>query len=78
VGSELCIRDSVKDEQQLRDRFGDYKVTDVGGAVLFGTDQHVLDGIKAFELAGADQILFAGAVREGTDQLERVAALLSL
>jgi alkanesulfonate monooxygenase SsuD/methylene tetrahydromethanopterin reductase-like flavin-dependent oxidoreductase (luciferase family) len=68
----------VKDEQELRDRFGDYKVTDVGAAVLFGSDQHVLDGIRAFEQAGADQILFAGAVQEGTDQLERVAALLSL
>jgi alkanesulfonate monooxygenase SsuD/methylene tetrahydromethanopterin reductase-like flavin-dependent oxidoreductase (luciferase family) len=68
----------VKDEQELRDRFGDYKVTDVGAAVLFGSDQHVLDGIRAFEQAGADQILFAGAVREGTEQLERVAALLNI
>jgi len=68
----------VKDEQELRDRFGDYKVTDVGGAVLFGSDQRVLDGISAFEQAGADQILFAGAVREGTEQLERVAALLNI
>jgi alkanesulfonate monooxygenase SsuD/methylene tetrahydromethanopterin reductase-like flavin-dependent oxidoreductase (luciferase family) len=68
----------VKDEQELRDWFGDYKVTDVGGAVLFGSDQHVLDGISAFEQAGADQILFAGAVREGTEQLERVAALLNI
>jgi alkanesulfonate monooxygenase SsuD/methylene tetrahydromethanopterin reductase-like flavin-dependent oxidoreductase (luciferase family) len=34
--------------------------------------------IREFEAAGADQILFAGAVREGTDQLERVALLLGL
>jgi alkanesulfonate monooxygenase SsuD/methylene tetrahydromethanopterin reductase-like flavin-dependent oxidoreductase (luciferase family) len=68
----------VEDEQQLRDRFGDYEVTDVGGAVLFGSDQRVLDGIRAFEQAGADQILFAGTVREGTEQLERVAALLNI
>ena len=37
-----------------------------------------LDRIKAYENAGADQILFAGAVREGAEQLERVAALLDL
>ena len=38
----------------------------------------VLERIKEFEAAGADQILFAGAVREGTEQLERVATLLGL
>ncbi len=48
------------------------------GALLFGSDDQVLDGIKAFEQAGADRILFAGAVREGTEQLERVAALMNL
>ena len=48
------------------------------GTVLFGSDDHVLDGIKAFERAGADQILLAGAVGQGTDQLERVAALLGI
>lgn len=68
----------VRDEAELHDRFGDYEVTDVGGAVLFGSDDKVLDGIKAFERAGANQILFAGAVREGTEQLERVAELLSI
>ncbi|HYM83173.1 MAG TPA: LLM class flavin-dependent oxidoreductase, partial [Candidatus Dormibacteraeota bacterium] len=68
----------VRDEQQLRERFGDYKATDVGGAVLFGSDQRLLDGIRAFEKAGADQVLFAGAVRDGTEQLERVASLLGI
>jgi len=28
--------------------------------------------------AGADQVLFAGAIREGKEQLERVAALLRI
>jgi alkanesulfonate monooxygenase SsuD/methylene tetrahydromethanopterin reductase-like flavin-dependent oxidoreductase (luciferase family) len=68
----------VRDERELRERFGDYEYSDVGGAVLFGSDDRVLEGIKAFEEAGADQILFAGAVNEGTDELERVAALLGL
>jgi alkanesulfonate monooxygenase SsuD/methylene tetrahydromethanopterin reductase-like flavin-dependent oxidoreductase (luciferase family) len=67
----------VRDEEELRERFGsyDYSVTD--GAVAFGSDDQVLERIKAFEEAGADQILFAGAIREGTEQLERVAALIS-
>jgi alkanesulfonate monooxygenase SsuD/methylene tetrahydromethanopterin reductase-like flavin-dependent oxidoreductase (luciferase family) len=68
----------VKDEAEMRRRFADYAYTDVGGAVLFGSDQQILDGIRAFEDAGADQILFAGAIREGSEQLERVAGLLSL
>jgi alkanesulfonate monooxygenase SsuD/methylene tetrahydromethanopterin reductase-like flavin-dependent oxidoreductase (luciferase family) len=68
----------VRDEQELRERFGTYEYTGVAGAVLFGSDDQVLDGIKAFERAGADQILFAGAVREGTEQLERIASLLSI
>jgi alkanesulfonate monooxygenase SsuD/methylene tetrahydromethanopterin reductase-like flavin-dependent oxidoreductase (luciferase family) len=68
----------VKDEQELRERFGTYEYTGIHGAVLFGSDDQVLEGIKAFEQAGADQILFAGAVREGTEQLERVAALLGI
>lgn len=68
----------VRDEDQLRERFGTYEYTDVGGAVVFGSDDRVLEGIRAFEDAGADQILFAGAVAEGTEQLERVARLLSL
>jgi hypothetical protein len=46
--------------------------------VLFGSDAQVLDGIKAYERAGADQVLFAGTVAEGTEQLERVAGLLGL
>jgi alkanesulfonate monooxygenase SsuD/methylene tetrahydromethanopterin reductase-like flavin-dependent oxidoreductase (luciferase family) len=68
----------VRDEQELRERFGTYGYTGVTGAVLFGSDDRLLDGIKSFEEAGADQILFAGAVREGTAQLERVATLLGI
>jgi alkanesulfonate monooxygenase SsuD/methylene tetrahydromethanopterin reductase-like flavin-dependent oxidoreductase (luciferase family) len=68
----------VRDEDELRERFGTYEYTGVGGAVLLGSDDRILEGIKAFEAAGADQILFAGAVREGTDQLERVARLLGI
>ena len=45
---------------------------------MWGSDDQVLERIREFEDAGADQILFAGAVREGIEQLERVAALLSL
>ena len=33
---------------------------------------------RAFEYAGAGQVLFAGTVMEGTEQLERIAALLGL
>jgi alkanesulfonate monooxygenase SsuD/methylene tetrahydromethanopterin reductase-like flavin-dependent oxidoreductase (luciferase family) len=68
----------VRDEQELRERFGSYDITVAGGAVAFGSDVQVLERIREFEAAGADQILFAGAVREGTDQLERVAGLLGL
>ena len=68
----------VRDEQELRERFGSYDDTVVGGAVAFGSDDRIVERIKEFEEAGADQILFAGAVREGTEQLERVAALLGL
>ena len=68
----------VTDEAEMRRRFADYAYTDIGGAVLFGSDQQILDGIKAFEEAGADQVLFAGAIREGTEQLERVASLIGL
>jgi alkanesulfonate monooxygenase SsuD/methylene tetrahydromethanopterin reductase-like flavin-dependent oxidoreductase (luciferase family) len=68
----------VKDGQELRQRVGAYEYTNVTGSVLFGSDDQVLDGVKAFERAGADQILFAGAVLEGTEQLERLAALLHL
>ena len=68
----------VRDEAHLRELYGDYPVTDGTGSVLYGSDDQVLEGIAAFERAGADQVLFAGAVREGTEQLERVAALLGL
>ena len=68
----------VRDERQLREVFGGYGGPQVDGAVLFGSDDRVRDGVRAFEAAGADQILFAGSVVEGTEQLERIAALLSL
>jgi len=44
------------------------------GILLLGI---LMYGVKAFERAGADQILFAGAIRVGTEPLERAAALLS-
>jgi alkanesulfonate monooxygenase SsuD/methylene tetrahydromethanopterin reductase-like flavin-dependent oxidoreductase (luciferase family) len=68
----------VRDEEERRKRFGTYEYTGVAGAVVFGSDDQVVEGIKAFERAGADQILIAGAVREGTEQLERSAALLGI
>jgi alkanesulfonate monooxygenase SsuD/methylene tetrahydromethanopterin reductase-like flavin-dependent oxidoreductase (luciferase family) len=68
----------VRDEQELRDRFGASESGSVAGCVLFGSDEQLLNGIKAFEQAGADQVLFAGAIRYGTEQLERIAALLHL
>ena len=46
--------------------------------MVFGSDDRLLEGVRAYERAGADQILFAGAVREGTEQLERMAGLLSI
>jgi alkanesulfonate monooxygenase SsuD/methylene tetrahydromethanopterin reductase-like flavin-dependent oxidoreductase (luciferase family) len=68
----------VRDEEELRERFGSYDYTVTGGAVAFGSDDQILERIKEFEEAGADQVLFAGAIREGTEQLERVASLLGL
>jgi alkanesulfonate monooxygenase SsuD/methylene tetrahydromethanopterin reductase-like flavin-dependent oxidoreductase (luciferase family) len=68
----------ARDEEEVRERFGSYDYTVTDGAVAFGSDDRVLERIKAFEEAGADQILFAGAIREGTDQLERVAAWIGL
>jgi alkanesulfonate monooxygenase SsuD/methylene tetrahydromethanopterin reductase-like flavin-dependent oxidoreductase (luciferase family) len=68
----------VRDEEQVRERFGSYDYAVADGAVAFGSDDQVLDRIKAYENAGADQILFAGAVREGAEQLERVAELLGI
>jgi alkanesulfonate monooxygenase SsuD/methylene tetrahydromethanopterin reductase-like flavin-dependent oxidoreductase (luciferase family) len=68
----------VEDEQQLRERFGSDEYSGVGGSVLFGSNDQLLEGVKAFERGGADQILFAGTVQEGTEQLERVAQLLGL
>lgn len=68
----------VRDEQHSRELYGDYQGPDVGGAVLFGSDDRLLEGVRAFEDAGADQVLFAGSVVEGTEQLERIAGLLGL
>jgi alkanesulfonate monooxygenase SsuD/methylene tetrahydromethanopterin reductase-like flavin-dependent oxidoreductase (luciferase family) len=68
----------VKDEAAMRAKFANYGYADPSASVVFGSDQQVLDGIKAFEDAGADQILLANSVVDGTDQLERVAALLKL
>jgi alkanesulfonate monooxygenase SsuD/methylene tetrahydromethanopterin reductase-like flavin-dependent oxidoreductase (luciferase family) len=68
----------VRDELHLKEVYGDYEVAEVGGAVLFGSDERLVEGVRAFEDAGADQILFAGAVVEGTEQLERMAGLLGL
>ncbi len=53
-------------------------VADIGGAVLFGLDDRLLEGVRAFEHAGADQVLFAGSVVEGTEQLEQIEGLLRL
>ena len=68
----------ARDEEQARERYGDYEFADVGGAVLFGSDDRLLEGVRAFESAGADQVLFAGSIVDGTEQLERIAALLGL
>ena len=62
----------------MRRRFANYAYTDVSSAVVYGSDQQVLDGLNAFVEAGADQILLANAVMDGTEQLERVAELLKL
>jgi alkanesulfonate monooxygenase SsuD/methylene tetrahydromethanopterin reductase-like flavin-dependent oxidoreductase (luciferase family) len=51
---------------------------DVSQAVAYGSDQQVLDAIKAFEEAGADQILNGNCILDGTDDIERVAGLLRL
>ena len=68
----------VRDERQRDERYGRDEDAAVRGGVLFGPDDEVLEGVKAYEAAGADQILFAGTVGEGTEQLERVAKLLGL
>ena len=68
----------VRDETEMRRRFANYAYTDVGGAVVYGSDQQVLDGLNAFVEAGADQILLANSVVDGTEQIERVAQLLGL
>lgn len=68
----------VRDAQQRRDVYGVYAGPDVGGAVLYGSDGRLIEGVRALEGAGADQVLFAGSVLEGTEQLEWIAGLLAL
>jgi alkanesulfonate monooxygenase SsuD/methylene tetrahydromethanopterin reductase-like flavin-dependent oxidoreductase (luciferase family) len=68
----------VRDAQQARDLYGQYAGPDTDGAVLFGSDDRLLEGVRAYEDAGADQVLFAGSVVEGTEQLARIAAILGL
>ena len=67
----------LRDEDEIRTRFGTYSY-DYPGGVVTGSDQQVLEGIKAFEEAGADQVLVAGDIAWGTEQLERTAGLLGL
>jgi alkanesulfonate monooxygenase SsuD/methylene tetrahydromethanopterin reductase-like flavin-dependent oxidoreductase (luciferase family) len=64
----------VEDEAQARARFGDQQV----GGVVWGSDGRVLDFINSYVEAGADQVLIAGALRWGADQIERAAGLLKL
>ena len=68
----------MRDAQHARDLFGELTAADLEGVVLHGSDDRLLEGIRAFEDAGADQVLFAGTVTEGTEQLERIAGLLGL
>jgi alkanesulfonate monooxygenase SsuD/methylene tetrahydromethanopterin reductase-like flavin-dependent oxidoreductase (luciferase family) len=68
----------LRDEDQVKERFGDYEYDSAPGGVIWGSDDQVLEGLKAFEEAGADQILLAGNITWGTDQLERTASLLGL
>jgi alkanesulfonate monooxygenase SsuD/methylene tetrahydromethanopterin reductase-like flavin-dependent oxidoreductase (luciferase family) len=68
----------VRDEREMREVYGNYAGPDVSGAVLFGSDDRLLEGVRAFEHAGADQVLFASSTAEGTEQLERIAGLLGL
>lgn len=68
----------VRDEEDLRAKFGEYEYDTRPGSVLAGSDGEVLDGIRAFEEAGADQVLIAGDISWGTEQLERLADLLDL
>lgn len=68
----------LRDEDQVKERFGDYEYDSAPGGAIWGSDDQVLEGLKAFEEAGADQILLAGNITWGTDQLERAASLLGL
>jgi alkanesulfonate monooxygenase SsuD/methylene tetrahydromethanopterin reductase-like flavin-dependent oxidoreductase (luciferase family) len=68
----------VRDEAELRAKFGNYAYDSRPGGVVMGSDDEVLEGIRAFEAAGADQVLLAGDITSGTDQLERTAGLLQL
>jgi len=66
----------MRDEEEAHQRFqGDESLP---GGVVVGSDDQVLEGLKAFEEAGADQILLAGNLTWGTEQLERAAKLLRI
>jgi alkanesulfonate monooxygenase SsuD/methylene tetrahydromethanopterin reductase-like flavin-dependent oxidoreductase (luciferase family) len=68
----------VRDQAELQAKFGSYTYDTRPGGVLMGSEDEVLDGIRAFEAAGADQVLLAGDIASGSEQLERVAGLLQL
>jgi alkanesulfonate monooxygenase SsuD/methylene tetrahydromethanopterin reductase-like flavin-dependent oxidoreductase (luciferase family) len=68
----------VGDQAELQAKFGSYAYDARPGGVLMGSDTEVLEGIRTFEAAGADQILLAGDIASGTEQLERIAGLLQL
>ncbi len=68
----------LRDEDEVRERFGNYEYASRPGGAIWGSDDQVLEGLKGFEEAGADQILLAGNIAWGTDQLERAARLLGL
>ena len=50
----------VRDQAELQAKFGSYAYDARPGGVLMGSDKEVLEGIRALEAAGADQILLAG------------------
>jgi alkanesulfonate monooxygenase SsuD/methylene tetrahydromethanopterin reductase-like flavin-dependent oxidoreductase (luciferase family) len=68
----------VRDQAELQAKFGTYAFDTRPGGVLMRSDEEVLEGIRAFEAAGADQVLLAGDIASGSEQLERVAGLLQL
>ena len=47
----------VGEQAELQTKFGPYAYDTRPGGVLMGSDAQVLEGIRAFEAAGADQVL---------------------